>query len=258
MELISTNLNTYYPEVVKALKDRNPEFIRKTAAAAEKAGADYIEVGAPNGPSESEELKWLVSVTQDACDLPLVICWDGCRDLADVLKTVKKPGIINGICTQETADIILPLFKDLPEGWRLVLNACAKKGQEDPGSRIEEYAPLMRQAEEAGLMPERIIIDPCAGELKTNPNAYLDMEDAMDAFTNVYPESSFVCEPFMITSGLANPDPLKAAFVTMALSIGISMMKADVFDPKIREAFFAAQALLDEGDGLKGYQESLK
>ena len=186
------------------------------------------------------------------------ICWDGCRDLADVLKTVKKPGIINGICTQETADIILPLFKDLPEGWRLVLNACAKKGQEDPGSRIEEYAPLMRQAEEAGLMPERIIIDPCAGELKTNPNAYLDMEDAMDAFTNVYPESSFVCEPFMITSGLANPDPLKAAFVTMALSIGISMMKADVFDPKIREAFFAAQALLDEGDGLKGYQESLK
>ena len=258
MELISTNLNTYYPEVVKALKDRNPEFIRKTAAAAEKTGADYIEVGAPNGPSESEELKWLVSVTQEACDLPLVICWDGCRDLADVLKTVKKPGIINGICTQETADIILPLFKDLPEGWRLVLNACAKKGQEDPGSRIEEYAPLMRQAEEVGLMPERIIIDPCAGELKTNPNAYLDMEDAMDAFTNVYPESSFVCEPFMITSGLANPDPLKAAFVTMALSIGISMMKADVFDPKIREAFFAAQALLDEGDGLKGYQESLK
>ena len=82
--------------------------------------------------------------------------------------------------------------------------------------------------------------------------------NAMDAFTNVYPESSFVCEPFMITSGLANPDPLKAAFVTMALSIGISMMKADVFDPKIREAFFAAQALLDEGDGLKGYQESLK
>lgn len=129
----------------------------------------------------------------------------------------------------------------------------AKKGQEDPGSRIEEYAPLMRQAEEAGLMPERIIIDPARRELKTNPNAYLDMEDAMDAFTNVYPESSFVCEPFMITSGLANPDPLKAAFVTMALSIGISisMMKADVFDPKIREAFFAAQALLDEGDGRR-------
>lgn len=257
MELISNNLNSYHPEIRQAVKARDADVIGKMATAAVRAGADYLEVGVPEGPNEFDELNWLVGTAQSACDLPLVICWDGCPDLDKILKTVRKPGILNGICTQETADIILPLFRELPDGWRLILNACAKENDQDIGERVEEYTPMIHQAEENGLMPGRLIIDPCAGELSTNPRAYLDMEDAVDAFMNVYPEVEFVCEPFMIAAGLKKPEAVREAFVTMAVSIGVSLVKADVFDAGIIKAYYASQALLDLGEGLKGYQDSL-
>lgn len=259
MKIVSTNLNSYQPGLTEAIENKDAEKITSLAKQVEAAGADYIEVDAPKESKDpAGDLKWVVQTVQKAVDTPLVICWSGKEgSLKEVLPIVKTPGIINGVCTKEMADEVFPIMKDLGEGWQVIINTLHDDGQE-AGQTLISYQPIIREGELNGIMPERMIFDPCINPLTEHPEAYLTMEEFIDAFSNDYRDSDFIVEPYMVTKGIDKPEMLKIAFLTLAMGLGVEYIKADVLDADIKDVYFATQALFDEENGLKDYEEHVK
>lgn len=256
MFIVSTNLNPYNEGLTAAIKERNAEKIQKIALAAQDAGADYLEVTGAEG-DVAESLKWVIEKVQEVSDLPLIVGMSGLteeKDIKDVVALVKKPGIINGICTQKMADIVLPLFDSLDMDWKLVINTVHDQGQQ-AGQSLLFYQDFVRQAGEHGLTPDRIIFDPCVNSLKKNPDAYNMFEEYFDAFSNDWRDSEFIVEAYKITEGVDKPEMLKIAFLVLALGYGVEYIKADVFDSDIKDVFYACNALFDNESGLKEYEE---
>ena len=161
MILIGEDLNVMSNQISQAIKERNPEPIRKFVVGQTQNGMDYLDLNVgPVTKEPVETMEWLVKTVQEFTDLPL--CLDSTNPVAIEagLKICNKKALINSASgTSESREKMLPLAPKYSSG--LVLSVINDAGlPSDADERAASILESLEFANEQGLPNEDIWIDP--------------------------------------------------------------------------------------------------
>jgi len=161
MILIGEDLNVMSKQISQAIKERNPEPIRKYVVGQTQNGMDYLDLNVgPVTKEPVETMEWIVKTVQEFTDLPL--CLDSTNPVAMEagLKICNKKALINSASgTSESREKMLPLAPKYSSG--LVLSVINDAGlPSDADERAASILESLEFANEQGVPNEDIWIDP--------------------------------------------------------------------------------------------------
>lgn len=159
---IADNLHIMSPSVAKAVKERDPLPLKKIAEECRKAGAYAMDINpGPIRHNAEEIITFVIEAVQDTFGGRLLLDSAQAEVLEAGIASCKEPPIINGFSLEEAKlKSILPLAaKYQTEIIGFLIN---EKGQVPlmAEERLEVASQLLAKAEENGVPPERVIIDP--------------------------------------------------------------------------------------------------
>lgn len=159
---IADNLHIMNPIVAKALKERDPLPLKEIAECCRKANAYAMDINlGPLKHNTQEIITFVIEAVQDTFGGRLLLDSVQAEVLEAGITACKQSPIINGFSLEEAKlKSILPLAaKHQTEIIGFLIN---EKGQVP--LRVEERlglaSQLVAKAEESGVPPERVIIDP--------------------------------------------------------------------------------------------------
>lgn len=245
MIIIGEKINGAIPEIKKAIEEKDAGLIKIRAIQQAEAGADYLDICAGTHPGlEVKTLLWLMAIVQEVVDKPLCIDSSNPRTIEAVLKSAKKPGIINSVSGEgEKCEIIYPLIKGTD--WKVIALTCDGRGiPKDVESRVDIAVKLVEKSLAYGISLESILLDPLVIALATDSNSVLTFLKTMKRLKEIYPT-------IIITSGLSNISyglPLRKIlnrhFLTLALYYGMDSAIMDPCDRDLIATLYATEALL--------------
>ncbi len=194
MILIGEDLNVMSKQISLAIKERNPEPIRKFVVGQTQNGMDYLDLNVgPLTKEPVETMQWLVKTVQGFTDLPL--CLDTTNPVAMEagLKTCKKKALINSASgTSESKEKMLPLAPKYSAG--IVLSVINDAGlPSDADERAASILESLEFANELGVPNEDIWIDPVllpVGVDQRQVSAYLEF---IQMIPDLAPGAKSVC-----------------------------------------------------------------
>ena len=162
MLLIADNLHIMNPVVAKALQARNPVPLKKIAEHCTKVNAYAMDINlGPLKHNREEVITFVIEAVQDSFSGRLVLDSIQAEVIAQGIKICKQPPIINGFSLEENKlQTILPLAAEYQAdivGFLLDEQGKIPSGTEE---RLAVASRLVAAAEEQGVPPEKIIIDP--------------------------------------------------------------------------------------------------
>ena len=178
MILIGEDLNIMYEEISRAIKERNPEPIRKSVTGQTDNGMDYLDLNVGPVKKDPEKImEWLINTVQEFSDLPL--CLDTTNPVAMEagLKACTKKAIINSASgTTESRETMLPLASKYSAS--VVLSVINDTGlPSDADERAASIMESLEAANELGIPNEDIWVDPVmlpVGVDQRQVSAYLE------------------------------------------------------------------------------------
>jgi len=161
MILIGEDLNVMSKEISRAVKERDPEPIRRCVVEQTHNGMDYLDLNVgPVAKNPAETMEWLVKTVQEFTDLPL--CLDTTNPVAMEagLKMCKKKALVNSASgASESRETMLPLAPKYSAG--VVLSVMNDAGlPSDADERASSILDSAAFANELGIPNEDIWIDP--------------------------------------------------------------------------------------------------
>jgi 5-methyltetrahydrofolate corrinoid/iron sulfur protein methyltransferase len=161
MILIGEDLNVMNKGISQAIKEHDPEPIRKFVVRQTQNGMDYLDLNVgPLTKKPIETMEWLVKTVQGFTDLPL--CLDTTNPVAMEagLATCKKKALLNSASgTKESREKMLPLAPKYSAG--VVLSVINDAGlPSDADERAASILESLEFANEQGVPNEDIWIDP--------------------------------------------------------------------------------------------------
>ena len=159
---VADNLHIMDPVVAKAIKERDPLPLKKIAEDCRKANVYAMDINlGPLKHNAKEVITFVIETIQDAFGGRLLLDSVQAEVLEAGIAACKEPPIINGFSMEETkVKSILPLAaKYQTEIIGFLINAkglVPLRAEE----RLEVASQLVAKAEESGVSPARIIIDP--------------------------------------------------------------------------------------------------
>jgi len=161
MILIGEDLNVMSKEISRAVKERDPEPIRRCVVEQTHNGMDYLDLNVgPVAKNPAETMEWLVKTVQEFTDLPL--CLDTTNPVAMEagLKICKKKALVNSASgASESRETMLPLAPKYSAG--VVLSVMNDAGlPSDADERASSILDSAAFANELGIPNEDIWIDP--------------------------------------------------------------------------------------------------
>ncbi|MDR2770753.1 MAG: methyltetrahydrofolate cobalamin methyltransferase [Clostridiales Family XIII bacterium] len=245
MIIIGEKINGSIPSVAEAIKNRDEAFIRDLAVRQAQYGADYIDICAGTSPSvERDTLKWLMSVVQDAVDIPLSIDSADPKAIVDVLPHAKRPGLINSASDEGgKCEIIFPVIA--AGKWNCIALTCDNNGiPTDPDVKYRVAQTLMEKAQKYGIAPERIFIDPLVNSIATVPHAVTSFLEATRNIKAAFPDVRITSGLSNISFGMPIRKSINLTFLVLAMSAGMDSAIMDPTSIDIRTALYAAEMLL--------------
>ncbi|MBF0497326.1 MAG: dihydropteroate synthase [Deltaproteobacteria bacterium] len=162
MIVVADNLQVTNRIIEQALKDMDPVPIQDLVKQLEAAGAEAIDVNSGPLPRQGEEkMVFLVETIQQVSRLTLYLDTVNPRALAAGLRACRTAPVINGF-SLEPAKLawILPLAQEFNcdiIGYLLYPGGLVPAGANE---RLDVAVQLFQAYQEAGLDPEKLIIDP--------------------------------------------------------------------------------------------------
>jgi 5-methyltetrahydrofolate--homocysteine methyltransferase len=240
--------------VGKAIAARDADWIRNLARIQAAAGADYIDVCASVDESaEVETLKWLIGLVQEVTDVPVCVDSPSPRSCVAALPFCKKPGIINSVSLEgDKIDVVFPVIAGTK--WGCVALLCDGKGiPRTAERRIEVFEGILKRAEEFGIAPGRLYIDPLVVALATD-------ETALTTFAAVSKAVRARSSEIHITSGLSNISyglpvrkVINQAFMVLAMNGGMDSAIVDPTNRDMMGIICATEALLGRDEYCMDY-----
>jgi len=194
MILIGENLNVMHKEISQAIKEHDPEPIRKLVVRQTQNGMEYLDLNVgPLTKKPVETMEWIVETVQEFTDLPL--CLDTTNPVAMEagLKICKKKALLNSASgTKESREKMLPLAPKCSAG--VVLSVINDAGL--PSDADERAASILESLEftnEIGVPNEDIWIDPVLlpiGVDQRQVSAYLEF---IQMIPDLAPGAKSVC-----------------------------------------------------------------
>ena len=274
MIIIGEKLNGAIPAVAKAIVAHDGEFIRQRALAQAQAAQDedyfeepvplYIDVCASTDPSvEVETLKWMIeeveaAIPEELEHVAIAVDSPSAAVCAEAFKFCKRPGIVNSVSMEKDAngvvktDIVFPAIADTE--WGCIALLCESGIPKSVEDRMQVFDKIMAKAEQYGIAPNRLYIDPLVEAAATNQEAFSLFSECCKQIKSRYPE-------IHITSGLSNISfgfpgfrkPLNMAFMALAMNAGMDSAIVDPTNKDMLGLMYAVELLKEQDEDCMNY-----
>lgn len=200
---IGENLNVMVKKIGAAMKERDPDPIRKLAEEEAEKGVDWIDINlGPARKGGAELMEWMVKTVQEVVpDIPLSLDTSNAEAIEAGLKVHKGKAMVNSIMARpERMDLLIPMAKKYEASFIALL--WGPEGMpRDEHERSELAVTLVNRALEEGISPEDIYIDP----IVTPVNVQQDQIKSLVEFMKMLPDLVEAMAPgIRSTCGLSN------------------------------------------------------
>ncbi|MBW1682260.1 MAG: dihydropteroate synthase [Deltaproteobacteria bacterium] len=254
MLIVGERINSSRGRIAEAIETRNAEAIQAEAAAQEKAGADYLDVNAGSFVGEeAEHLKWLVQIVQEAVSIPLCLDSPDPGVIRSVLPLVAQTPMINSVTLEpERLEGILPLAAE--RGAKLIALCQSEESMaETVADKVEMAVRLVEKAEQVGITPDDLYIDPLVYPLATNPQSAVATLDAVGRIMGEIEGVHTICGLTNVSYGIPHRKLINRTFLVAAMSRGLDSVILDPTDRDLYGALLAGNAVLGRDDFCMAY-----
>ena len=218
--------------------------VESDALAQVEAGAHMLDVNA--GIPLADEpaiLAQAIKLVQSLTDVPLSIDSSIVAALEAGLAAYKGKALVNSVTgEEERLESVLPLVKKY--GAAVIAISNDETGiSEDPDVRFAVAKRIVERAQDFGISPSDIVVDPLVmpiGALGEAGNAAFKIVRRLREELKV----NTSCGASNISFGLPNRKGLNAAFLTMAMANGMTSAITNPLEPEIMGAIMGADVLL--------------
>jgi 5-methyltetrahydrofolate--homocysteine methyltransferase len=218
--------------------------VRRDAEIQTACGAQMLDVnaGIPTA-DETELLVEAIRVVSQAADVPLSIDSSIVEALEAALSAYEGKPLVNSVTGEdERLELILPLVKK--HNAAVIGMANDETGiSMDPEERVAIATKIVHRAQDHGIPPEDVIIDPLALTVAADPQAVQVTLATMRMIRDAL-GVNMSCGAGNISFGLPMRPPLTAAYLSMGMTHGLTCAITDATNDVIRLAVRASDVLL--------------
>ena len=240
------------------LREGSLDLAIRMAEDQEAQGAAVLDINmGMNGIDEDEMMQKAIYEVTSAVNLPLCIDSSHVDVIEHALRIYPGRALINSISLEkEKFEKLLPIAKKY--GAMFILLPLSDKGLPE---NIEEKKEIIRtiyeEAIRLGFSKEDIVVDGLVATVGANKNAALETLETI-AYCKEEMELATICGLSNISFGLPERSFVNTAFLTMAISRGLTMAIANPSQDLLMNAAFASDLLLNKEGADVRYIENVK
>ena len=161
MLVVGERINGMFTDIRKAIEEGDPKPIEEWAKKQEQNGAHFLDINTgPNVKDQISAMEWLVETTQEYTELPLCLDSTNYDAIEAGLKKCKKPAMINSITAERhKIERVMPMAVEY-NALLIALTMSEEGVPKDHASRVGFAMELVAAADEFGLSPDELYIDP--------------------------------------------------------------------------------------------------
>lgn len=246
MIIIGEKINGSRKAVAQAILKRDKEFIRRLAKSQAEAGSHYLDVNAGTDPErEPEDIAWLVTTVQGACDIPLCLDSTNPEALRAGLDLVKQTPLINSVSGEMSRiEGVLPLALEYKTGLILLALDDETGIPDSSDGRMKIVDKLVGLARKGGLADAQLHVDPLVTAISTDTDSALITFDTIRKIRSAYPRVHITSGLSNISFGMPVRQLINRTFMAMAVQAGLDCAIADPNDGQLLGAMLAAEMLM--------------
>jgi 5-methyltetrahydrofolate--homocysteine methyltransferase len=254
MLLVGELINASRKSVTAAIEKQDTEFIQTLAKDQFENGAAYIDVNAGVFlKKETEYLKWLVEIVQEAVDAPCCIDSPNPKAILAALAVHKGTAMINSISMEkDRLESLLPVVA----GTDLKVVALCMNDSGMPKTADERVAiaeELVNDLVKNNVAVDNIYVDPLVQPIATDVTFGIEFLDAINRIMTGFKGIHTICGLSNISFGLPERKFLNQLFVVMAMARGLDAAIIDPLDKRMVANILAADALRGKDEYCRKY-----
>jgi 5-methyltetrahydrofolate--homocysteine methyltransferase len=257
--IIGERINTSRKSVQEAVAARDAAYIQDDVKKQQEAGAHYIDVnaGARIG-HETEDMKWLLSVIQEAVSIPLCLDSPDPKVLEMAYGLVREKPMVNSISLEkERYDAMIPFLKG--KDCRIVALCMDDTGMPKSSADIVDRAGrLVAALEGVGMKREDIYLDPLVQPISVETENGMMVLDAVRTIMAGLPGVHTTCGLSNISFGLPKRKFINRNFLTLMMAYGLDAAILDPLDREIMAVLRATEMLLGRDEYCGGYLKAVR
>jgi len=238
MLLIGENINIMSRKIGEAIKNKDPEPIRKLAIAEAEAGMDMLDINlGPARKDGPEIMEWMVKTVQEVVDLPLSLDTTNIEAMEAGLRVHRGKALINSISARpERIMALMPLANKYNAGF-IGLTLCVEGIPRDANERGLLAAQIIAEATNYGIPEEDIWLDPIVLPVNSQQIQIQGCTEFAMMLNDLAPNSKSTCGISNVSNGV--PKHLRAilnrTYLIILKRYGMYSAIADAFDEELRE-----------------------
>lgn len=225
------------------LKEGSLSLVCEMAAQQEKNGAAVLDINVGmNGIDEMEMMQAAIYEVTSTVDLPLCIDSSHPGVIEAALRIYPGRALINSISLEkEKFEKLIPIAAKY--GAMFILLPLSDAGLPENQARKHEIIEMIvKAAEAAGMHKEDIVVDGLVATIGANPDAALECLDTI-AYCKEK-NLATICGLSNISFGLPERSCINTAFLTAAISRGLTMAIANPAQDALMDAAYATDLLM--------------
>jgi 5-methyltetrahydrofolate--homocysteine methyltransferase len=230
------------------MADGNLQRVGDDAVAQVAAGAAVLDVNA-GIPMVDEPalLAQVVELVQSLTDVPLCIDSSVVDALARGLEVYEGKALVNSVSGEEDRlEAVLPLVKK--HGAAVIGLAIDESGiPETPDLRLQVAKRIVNRAQDHGVDPADVVIDPLVLPVGASPKAGRVVLETLRMVREELGVNT-VCGASNVSYGLPDRPALNAAFLSMTIARGITAVIANPLDGTGYDGILAGDLLMGNDD----------
>lgn len=234
------------------LKEGKLELVLQMAEEQEENGADILDINmGMNGINEKEMMLNVITEVSNAVNLPLCIDSSHVDIIEAALRIYPGRALINSISLEKgKVEQLIPIAKKY--GAMFVLLPLSDQGlPKNLEEKKQIIHTIMDAALEAGMDKEDIVVDGLVATVGANKTAALECFETISYCKDTFGLAT-ICGLSNISFGLPQRPYINTAFLTMAISKGLTMAIANPSQELLMNIAFASDLLLNkEGADLR-------
>ncbi len=240
------------------LREGSLDLVREYTYDQERDGASVLDINVGmGGIDEKEMMLRVIEEVTTITDLPLCIDTSSAEVMEAALRIYPGRALMNSISLEKgKAESFLPLAKKY--GAMFVLLPLSPEGlPKSLDEKTDNIEKLYEMAKEAGLTREDIVVDGLVATVGADKKAALD---TLSTIEYCYRKRfATICGLSNISFGLPQRMNVNTAFLTMAVSRGLTMAIANPSQEMLVNAAFASDLLLNkEGADIRYIEQMNK
>ena len=230
------------------LKEGSLDLVLQMAEEQEENGADILDINmGMNGIDEKEMMLNVITEVSNAVNLPLCIDSSHVDIIESALRIYPGRALINSISLEKgKVEKLIPIAKKY--GAMFILLPLSDQGlPKDLEEKKQIIHTIMDAALEAGMDKEDIVVDGLVATVGANKTAALECFETIAYCKDVLGLAT-ICGLSNISFGLPQRPYINTAFLTMAISKGLTMAIANPSQELLMNVAFASDLLLNKED----------